>query len=152
MTEQTTAQITGRSKSFLRRTSTKVAVGVAVVGAIAAEIVLLSGSGSEPADAVTGYFQAAIDEDCPTAFGWLTEPVAGSYGNAERLCERAKVDTLVSFQVGDTQTTAEGAKVIVTLVRPNLTLVDSVSLVSVEGGWRIASFEVIQSSRGHGQP
>jgi len=136
---------------MLTRTWPKVAIGVAVAAAIGVEVFVLSDSGDAPADAVTGYFQAAVDEDCPTAFGLLTDPVRGSYGTVERLCERARADTMVSFQVGDTEMTDQGAKVFVTLVRPNLTLVDAVTLVSVEGAWKIASFEVVSSNRGHGQ-
>ncbi|WP_285502644.1 hypothetical protein [Actinokineospora sp. NBRC 105648] len=132
----------------------RVAIGGAIVAAVAAQVWLFGGSesGNTPADAVAGYFRAAIDEDCPKAFGLLTAPVLNSYGTVERLCERAKADTLVSFQVGDSQTTPEGARVTVTLVRPNLTLVDAVSLVSVDGQWRISSFEVVSSDRGHGRP
>ncbi|CRK62047.1 hypothetical protein [Alloactinosynnema sp. L-07] len=136
---------------MLTRTWPKVAIGLAVAAAIGVEVFVLSGAGDEPADAVTGYFQAAIDEDCPKAFDLLADPIRGSYGSVERLCDRARADTMVSFQVGDTELTDEGAKVFVTLVRPNLTLVDAVTLVSVEGAWKIASFEVVSSDRGHGQ-
>lgn len=127
-------------------------VGALVVAAVSTQVWLFSAPGDSPADAVSGYFRAAIDEDCGTAFGLLTAPVVGSYGTVDRLCERAKADTLLSFQVGDTTMTAEGAKVTVTLVRPNLTLVDVATMVQVDGHWRIASFEVISSDRGHGRP
>ncbi|WP_018682976.1 hypothetical protein [Actinokineospora enzanensis] len=138
--------------SAARRPGVRIGVGVAVVAAVAAQVWLFGGSGDGPADAVAGYFQAAIDEDCPTAFGLLTAPVVGSYGTVDGLCARAKADSLLSFQVGDTTTTPEGARVTVTLVRPNLTLVDAVTMVRVGDDWKISSFEVISSDRGHGRP
>ncbi|GAA3038991.1 hypothetical protein [Actinokineospora globicatena] len=135
-----------------RRPGVLLGVGAAVAAVVGAQFWLFGTAEDTPAAAVSGYFRAAIDEDCPRAFDLLTDPVRGSYGTVERLCERAKADTMVSFQVGDTVTTPEGAKVTVTLVRPNLTLVDAVTMVQVDGKWKIASFEVLSSDRGHGQP
>jgi hypothetical protein len=113
---------------------------------------VLSGSGDTPADAVRDYFQAALDKDCPAAFGLLTEPIRGTYGSVDQLCDRARADKLVSFQLGDEQRADDTATVTVTLVRPNLTITDVVHLTTVDGGWRIASFDVVQSEHGHGRP
>ncbi|MBM7776180.1 hypothetical protein JOD54_006384 [Actinokineospora baliensis] len=140
------------ARPLTRRPGVLAGVAAAVLAVVAAQFWLFSTPDDTPAAAVSGYFGAAIAEDCPTAFDLLTDPVRGSYGTVERLCERAKADTMVSFQVGDTVTTPEGAKVTVTLVRPNLTLVDAVTMVQVDGKWKIASFEVLSSDRGHGRP
>ncbi|WP_026423706.1 hypothetical protein [Actinokineospora inagensis] len=143
----------GTGSSLARRPGVRAGVAAAVAAAVAAQFWLFGGSDeATPAAAVSGYFQAAMDKDCPRAFDLLTDPVRGAYGTVQGLCERAKADTMVSFQVGATVTTPEGAKVTVTLVRPNLTLVDAVTMVQVDGNWKIASFEVLSSDRGHGRP
>ncbi|RLK61716.1 hypothetical protein [Actinokineospora cianjurensis] len=142
----------GTRPSPVRRPGVLAGAAVAVAAVVGAQFWLFGTADDTPAAAVDGYFKAAIDEDCPAAFDLLTDPVRGSYGTVERLCERARADTMVSFQVGDTVTTPEGAKVTVTLVRPNLTLVDAVTMVQVDGKWKIASFEVLSSDRGHGRP
>lgn len=132
--------------------SRRIVAGCAVVTAIGLQVWALSGSGDTPADAVRSYFQAALAKDCPTAFGILTEPISGTYGSVDQLCDRARADKLVSFQLGDEQSSDTTATVTVTLVRPNLTLTDRVHLITVDGTWRISSFDVVQSEHGHGRP
>lgn len=138
-------------RPLLRRKGTRLAVGLAVAAAISTEVLVLTDTGGTPADAVRTYFQAAIDKDCATAFDRLTDPIRSTFGTVEQLCDRARGDKLVSFQLGDEAMTDDGATVTVTLVRPNLVLTDKVMLTTVDGQWRITSFEVVQSDHGHGR-
>ncbi|TDQ00277.1 hypothetical protein [Labedaea rhizosphaerae] len=128
----------------------RIAAACVVAAAIGLEVWALQGPGDTPADAVRSYFQAALAKDCPTAFDLLTEPIRGTYGTVDQLCDRARADKLVAFQLGDEQAAGTTATVTVTLVRPNLTLTDRVHLTTVDGTWRISSFEVVQSEHGHG--
>jgi hypothetical protein len=132
-----------------RRRTTRIAVGCAIAVAIGAEVAVLTDTGGSPADAVRTYFQAALDKDCPTAFAQLTDPIRSTFGSVGQLCDRARGDKLVSFEVGDESIADGTATVTVTLVRPNLELTDQVLLTTVDGQWRISSFEVVRSDHGH---
>ena len=122
----------------------------AVAAAVISAIWWLLTAHETPEDVVRAYFDAAVHKDCATAFAQLGEPMRSTVVDKQRLCARAEGDDLRYARiVGHTTLRTDSAKVTVELVRPNGTLTDEVTMTLVNGHWKIASFEVIQSNHGH---
>src|SRR5947208_1179095 len=110
------------------RTVYRLTLASAGVAAMIAELIYLSELEGAPARAVQAYFQAVADKHCDAAFTLLTDPIRSTFGSRERLCRHAATDDLVRFEIGESTRSGDTARVLVTLVRRQLTSVDAVSL------------------------
>lgn len=98
---------------------------------------------TQPADAVTGYLQAAKSQDCPTAFAYLTDPLKSRFGSAATVCQSLAAAPITDFKVGAVSNVdANTATVAVTLTLGGGsagTYNDAVTVVQQGGAWYVSN-------------